>query len=165
MCEFFSCKKPKSGVGNPNIYELFLGFWTHLGCLVSETQHVRIIFGILDPPGMYGVKKPNIYELFFGIRTHLGCLVSETQHLRIIFGIWCWKPIFRENVSKTLIFTRFGSRRGTRKRIQWIQTIQRIQRKWSTAGSSHPRLLAPEARMTVVKQTPSKYLDSKVLSC
>ena len=30
----------------PNIYELFWGFWTHLGCLVSETQHLRIIFGI-----------------------------------------------------------------------------------------------------------------------
>ena len=39
-----SCQKP-------NIYEFFLGFWTQLGCLVSETQHLRIIFGILDPPG------------------------------------------------------------------------------------------------------------------
>ena len=67
-------------------------------------------------------------------------------------------PIFRENVPKTLIFTRFGSRRGTRKRIQRIHRIQRIQWKGSTAGSSHPRLLAPEARMTVVKQTPSNYV-------
>ena len=92
----FSCKNRKCGVGNPtftnyfwdfgptwdvwcqkpNIYELFSGFWTHLGCLVLETQHVRIIFEILD--------------------LHLGCLVLE--------------PIFRENVPKTLTFTRFGSR-------------------------------------------------------
>ena len=40
-------------------------------------------------------------------------------------------------------------------RIHRIHRIQRIHRKWSTSGSSHPRFLAPEARMTVVKQTPS----------
>ena len=90
-------------------------------------------------------RKPDIYELFLRFWTQT-------------WDAWCWKPIFRENVPTTLIFTRFGSRRGTRNRIHRIhriQQIQRIQRKWSTAGSSHPRLLAPEARMTVVKQTPS----------
>merc|ERR1712216_1050874 len=117
---FFSCKNPTFtndfwDLGpfwdvwcpKPNIYELFLGFWTLLGCLVSKTQHLRIIFGILDPFGMSGVRnptftnsfwdfgpfwgvwcqKPNIYELFLGFWTLLGCLVSEPQHLRIIFGI------------------------------------------------------------------------------
>ena len=39
------------------IYELLLRFWTHLGCLVLETQHLRMIFEILD--------------------LHLGCLVLE----------------------------------------------------------------------------------------
>ena len=89
--------------------------------------------------------KPNIYALFLSFGTYT-------------WDAWCWKPIFRENVSKTLIFTRFGRRRGTRKRIHRIQPIQRIHRKWSTAGSLHPRLHEPEARMTVIKQTPSNYL-------
>ena len=39
----------------------------YLGCLVLETQHLRIIFEVLDPD--------------------LGCLVLETQHLRIIFEV------------------------------------------------------------------------------
>ena len=91
----------------PSIYELFLGFWTHLGCLVletkhlrntfgfwnhlgclvSETTHLRIIFRIWDPPGMFGVRSPTFTNLFLAFGPDLGCLVSDTQHLRIIFGI------------------------------------------------------------------------------
>ena len=50
--------------------------------------------------------------------------------------------IFRENVSKPLCFTRFESRRGTRKRIQTIRTIKTMNRKWYMTGSSDPRFLA-----------------------
>ena len=86
----------------------FVFFHAKIQSLVLETQHLRIIVWILDPPGMPGVRnltftnyfwdlgptwdvwcqKPNIYELFFGFCSHLGCLVSETKHLRINFGIW-----------------------------------------------------------------------------
>ena len=38
--------------------------------------------------------------------------------------------------------------------------IKRIKRKWDMARLSDPRFLAPEARMTVVKQTPSKYYNA-----
>ena len=54
----FFLQKSKVWCQKPNIYELFLGFWTLLGCLVSETQHLRSIFGILDPLGMSGVRIP-----------------------------------------------------------------------------------------------------------
>ena len=60
-----SFKKSKGWCWKPNIYELFLGFWTHLGCLVSETQHLRIICGILDPPGMSGVRNPTFTHYFW----------------------------------------------------------------------------------------------------
>ena len=62
----------------PNIYESFLGFWTHLGCLVSETQHLRIIFEVLD--------------------LHLGCLVLETHFPRKCFKnndfYTVWEPVW-----------------------------------------------------------------------
>ena len=95
----FFMQKSKVRCQKPNIYELFFWFWTHLGCMVSETQHLRMILGILDPLGMSGVRnptftnyfwdfgptwdvwcqKPNIYELFLGFGTHT-------------WNAWCWKP-------------------------------------------------------------------------
>ena len=82
--------------------EHFLKMDPDLECLVLETQHLRIIFWILDPPGMPGVRnptittyfwvfgptwdvwyqKPNIYELFLGFWTHLEVLVGS-DHSRL----------------------------------------------------------------------------------
>ena len=111
-----SCKNPKFGVGKPtftnyfldfgptwdvwcqkpNIYELFLGFWTHLGCLVSETQHLRIIFGIWDPPGMFGVGNPTCTNYLCDFGPTPGMLGVGTH--------------FPRKCTKTCSFTRFGSR-------------------------------------------------------
>ena len=110
--------------------------------LVLETQHLRIIFGILDAPGMPGARnptftnyfwdfgptwdvwrwKPNIYELFLRFWTYT-------------WDAWCWKPIFRENVSKTYIFFTVWEPPGIQKRMK------RMKAKWYTAGSSDPRFL------------------------
>ena len=60
-------QKSKVWCWTPNIYEVFLGCWTLLRCLVSETKHLRIIFEILEPD--------------------LEVLLLETQHLRIISEI------------------------------------------------------------------------------
>ena len=53
-----------------------------------------------------------------------------------------------------------NARFGTRRRIHWIR---QIYRKWCTAGSSDPRFLTPEARMTVLKQTSSNQKSVSVL--
>ena len=44
VCRVFSCKKQ---------------------ILVLETQHLRIIFWILDPPGMFGVRNPTVTNYFW----------------------------------------------------------------------------------------------------
>ena len=73
----------------PNIYELFFGFWAHLGCLVLETHHLRIIFGILDPYlGCLVLETLHLRVVSEVWDPDLGCFVLETQHLRIVFEFW-----------------------------------------------------------------------------
>ena len=71
----------------------------------------------------------------FRLRIFQGSNIPRTQasYMPRTWDAWCWKPIFRENVPKTSIFTRLGSRRGTRKRINTIKRIKRINRKWTQA--------------------------------
>ena len=78
----FFLQKSKDRCWKPNIYELFFGFWTHLGCLVSETQHLRIIFGILDPPGILDPRcgsDPSTSNLDCLQARHVLCL--QARHL------------------------------------------------------------------------------------
>ena len=80
-------------------------------------------------------------------------LSADTEKVCFGVGRVVLDPIFRENVAKSLCFTRFGSRRRTRKRMNRMKRMKRMNRipaKWATAGSSDPRFSAPEFRMTVV---------------
>ena len=87
------------GVRNPTFTNYFLGFWTHLGCLVPEV-YIYDFFLDFGPTWDVWCQKPNIYKLFLGFWTYT-------------WDAWCWKPIFRENVPKTSIFHGLGAARSS----------------------------------------------------
>ena len=66
-------------------------------------------------------------------------------------------PHFPRKCVKILQFYTVWEPPGFLKRIVRIKRIKRMKAKWYTTGSSDPRFSAPEARMTVVKPTPSNY--------
>ena len=61
----------------------FLKMDPDLECLVLETQHLRINFGILDPPGMYGVRNPTF--------------TNYSLDLGPTWDVWCQKPNIHEH--------------------------------------------------------------------
>ena len=72
----FRPKNPKRSHGVKNTFLVFCH--AKINSLVLETQHLRIIFGILDPPGMSGVRNPTFTNYFWDFGP--------------TWDVWCQKP-------------------------------------------------------------------------
>ena len=99
---------------------IFCIFPAKIQSLVLETQHLRIIFGILDPPGMPGARNPTFTNYFgdFGPTWDVWCWKPNIYELFLRFwtytwDAWCWTPIFRENVQKHRFLHGLGAARNS----------------------------------------------------
>ena len=87
--------------------------------LVLETQHLRIIFEILDPPGMFGVRNPTFTNYFwdFGPTWDVWCWKPNIYELFLRFwtytwDAWCWNPFSEKMLQKHLVLHGLGAARN-----------------------------------------------------
>ena len=84
----------------------FVFFHAKIQSLVSETQHLRILFWILDPLGMSGVRNPIFTNYFWDLGP--------------FWGVWCQKPnIYELFWGFGTLFEMYGVRNPTFMNYFW----------------------------------------------
>ena len=115
----FFMQKSKVWCWKPNIYDLFWDLGPTWDAWCKKTKHVRIIFGILDPPGMFGARHPTFtnYFLDFEPTWDVWCQKPNIYELFLRFGTytwdaWCWNPFSEKMLQKHRVLHGLGAARN-----------------------------------------------------
>ena len=124
------------GVGNPTFTNYFEVLDPDLGCLVLETQHLRIIFGILDPPGMLVAKNQTF--MYYFLETRARILVAPTFKEKL--SLQASRPFPGGAPRKVSMFKIYLAGRSSDMSVSCPETVF-FSPKWQDSGCRFFRVL------------------------